>query len=366
MSDKHLVELRHRCEWCDQGETAMKAAAREADRPLPDLSEKPRLPDAWREKSLPLALLFMAYALAAYVLPAAAIYWVVARSQWPLLLQAASVIGFACLSQQGLHLLAWVGHEGFHFNLHDNRHVSAMLGIALSSMVATFSEIGAAASHWNHHRFTNREGDPDIPIFAKYRTLWQRVLFARLAANRQYLADAFRMACGRPLAHATRLPFKDTEVRLLAGLNIVMSACWVGVYAWIIYRAPIAGALAIVTPHVFSVWYTGLRSYLEHAGTGTGLFRDSRTRVSPFFSVAYFFNNYHLEHHLYPYIPCYRLARVHRYLAERGYYAAAHSPVQRGVVRNYAFATGRFQYPTLEDTCARGHVPTPVMASLEK
>jgi beta-carotene hydroxylase len=324
------------------------AVDRDVDRSL-NLGARPRLPDALCEKSLPLALIFMACALGAYILPAAAIYWVVAHSRWPLLPQVVSVIVLAALSQQGLHLLGWVGHEGFHFNLHDNRHVSALLGIVCSSMVAAFMQIGAAVSHWNHHRFTNQERDPDIALFAKYKTLWERVLFARMAANRQYVRNAFRMACGRPVGYATRLPFKELEVRLFAWLNILLSALWVGIYGWIIYHAPVAGASAIVVPHVFGNWYTGLRSYLEHAGTGTGLFRDSRTRISPFFSAAYFFNNYHLEHHLYPFIPCYRLPQVHRYLRDRGYYAAANAPVQRGIVRNYAFATGRFQYPTAKD-----------------
>jgi hypothetical protein len=41
---------------------------------------------------------------------------VVAESQWPLLAQAVSMIGFGCWSQQRLHLLGWIGHEGFHFN----------------------------------------------------------------------------------------------------------------------------------------------------------------------------------------------------------------------------------------------------------
>jgi fatty acid desaturase len=133
---------------------------------------------------------------------------------------------------------------------------------------------------------------------------------------------------------------------MLACLNIALSAAWVGVYAWIAYQAPAAGTAAIAVPHLFGILYTGLRSYVEHAGTGTGLFQDSRTRISPFFSLVYFFNNYHLEHHLYPYVPCYRLPRVHAFLSARGYYAAAHSFVERGVWRNYAYATGRFQYPT--------------------
>jgi len=225
-------------------------------------------------------------------------------------LQVISVISLGLLSQQGLHLLGWVGHEGFHFNLHDNRHLSAVIGIVFSSMVGTFMEIGAAISHWNHHRFANQEGDPDIPLFTKYRKLWQRMLFARMGANRQYLRNAVRLALGKPVAYATRLPFKDKEVQMFACLNIALSVSWLSIYAWIVYHAPVAGTLAIILPHFFGTLYTGLRSYLEHAGTGTGLFQDSRTRISRFFSVVYFFNNYHLEHHLYPQVPSHHLKEL--------------------------------------------------------
>jgi fatty acid desaturase len=174
----------------------------------PDLRVKPRLPNECYEKSVLWTLLFLSYAVSAYVLPAAAIYWVVAQSGWSAPPQILSVICLGILSQQGLHLLGWVGHEGFHSNLHKNRHVSAVIGIVFSSMVGTFMQIGAAISHWNHHRFANREGDPDIAIFTRYRSLWQRMLFARMAANRQYLRNAIRLALRRPVAYATRLPFE--------------------------------------------------------------------------------------------------------------------------------------------------------------
>src|SRR5262249_35278451 len=162
-----------------------------------------------------------------------------------------------------------------------------------------------AISHWNHHRFTNQEGDPDIWLLTKYRTLWQRMLFARLAANRQYFRNAVRMAFRQPVTYATRLPFNDKEVQMFAMFNIAAAAFWLSVYAWIIYHAPIAGTLAVIVPHCFVSCSTGLRPYLEHADTRTGLFQDTRTYLSRFFSIAFFFNNYHLEHHLYPYVPCY-------------------------------------------------------------
>jgi beta-carotene hydroxylase len=311
-----------------------------------DLKVKPRLPNEYRQKSALWTALFLGYAVCAYILPAAAIYWVAAQSRWPLLCQIISVIFFGLVSQQGLHLLGIVGHEGLHFNLHDNRYLSAVLGIVFSAMVAGFLEIGMAISHWNHHRFTNQVGDPDVPLLTKYHTLWQRILFARVAANRQYFRNAVCVALGQPVDYATRFPFNDKGLQMFARFNIAVAVLWLSVYAWIVYHAPLAGTLAIVVPHFFASCSTGLRPYLEHAGTGTGLFQDTRTYISPFFSVMFFFNNYHLEHHLYPYVPCYRLPQVHRYLASRGYYAAARSSLDRGVLHNYAYATGRFQYPS--------------------
>lgn len=92
------------------------------------------------------------------------------------------------------------------------------------------------------------------------------------------------------------------------------------------------GLVAIAIPHLLGLLYTGLRPYAEHGGTGPGLFLDARTRTSPFFSVLYFFNNYHLEYHLYPWVPCYRLPAVHRYLKGYGYFRDPHVHIEPSVL----------------------------------
>jgi fatty acid desaturase len=76
-------------------------------------------------------------------------------------------------------------------------------------------------------------------------------------------------------------------------------------------------------PHIFGILFSGVRPYLEHAGTGVGLFRDARTYSSPVMTALFLGNNYHLEHHLYPSVPCHRLPAVHRFLQAAGYYAGA-------------------------------------------
>lgn len=312
-------------------------------------TELPKLPAGLQMKSQFMATVFIAYSLAMYVVPAVGAYLIYVQriALWEKVIIIAPLI---LISQQGLHLLGWVGHEGFHFNLHESRKVSAVLAILFSSLVGSFLQIGAAISHWNHHRFTNVEGDPDIPLFTKYRNLFSRMLFARMNANRQYIRNAIRIATGKPVDYASKMPFSDRDSIFLARLNLVASVAVICGYAAIFIWNPAAGLISILLPHLAGILYSGLRSYFEHAGTSVGTFKDSRTRLSPFFSIFYFFNNYHLEHHLYPNIPCYQLPKVHKYLTETGVYQSAGAVIDKGIVRNYSFATGKYQYPDLAMT----------------
>jgi len=87
-----------------------------------------------------------------------------------------------------------------HLSLARNRYLSAGLGIFFSSMIINFMEMGWAAGHWNHHRYTNQPEDPDCKRFARYQSFWRRLLFARLASNRANLVNTVRMASSKPLA----------------------------------------------------------------------------------------------------------------------------------------------------------------------
>jgi beta-carotene hydroxylase len=135
------------------------------------------------------------------------------------------------LAQQGLHLLGWVGHEGLHLSLARNRYVSAGLGIFFSSMIINFMKVGWAASHWNHHRYTNQASDPDCQLYSRYQSFWRRLLFARLASNRVNLTNILRMVLGKPLGYAYSLPFPPHAIRVLAGFNTACSLLWLSVYA---------------------------------------------------------------------------------------------------------------------------------------
>lgn len=312
---------------------------------IPSLDQRPVLPKELLEKSDLQASLFILFSVAMYLLPSAGAY-LIWDSETPRWLAIPPMILLWLFSQQGLHLLGWVGHEGFHLGLHSNKYASAVLGIFFSSIVPSFMQIGAAISHWNHHRYTNQPLDPDVQLFVPLKSFWSRLFLGRIRANRTYVRNALRMALGLPLDYPYKMPFSDKTVKQFARLNIAFSLLWLAVYVLVIVHDPVAGMIFIVIPVLFSFVYTGLRSFIEHAGTGEGLFRDTRTRRAPFLTFFYYGNNYHLEHHLYPMAPCYRLPAIHRYLHERGYFDGEGLHIEDTVLGAYRWASGKHQYPS--------------------
>ncbi|MDZ8226282.1 MULTISPECIES: fatty acid desaturase [unclassified Nostoc] len=281
--------------------------------------KRPQIPQKWYRPSMIGTLAYIAYNLALYIVPA-----MLARMllllHLPLPLLILMTAPLIWLSAQGMLLFSWVGHEGFHLSLHRNKFVSALIGTFFASALPTYFETGAAISHWNHHRFTNQASDPDCQIFQKFQNFWSRLLFARSTANFYYFINTVRMAFNLPLSYSYKFPFKSWSIVMLAWANIGFSLLWLVLYAAIAIYDPATAIVLMVLPGITMYAISALQPYLEHAGTKVGLGRDAKSQTSLLFTILYFGNNYHLEHHLYPGVPCYRLPALHRWLKEKGFY----------------------------------------------
>jgi fatty acid desaturase len=304
--------------------------------------KRPTLPGELHKISYLGTLGVIAHALGLFVVPAV-LARLVAGSALPLAAQVPLVGVLALLAAQGFHMLAFLGHEGFHFSLHANKVASSAIGVVFSSMVPGTLDLGFAISHWNHHKFTNREGDPDAAVFRRYRSFPARFFLARVHAVFNYLRNTVLLALGRPLPFEYKFPLRARVVQRLAWLNIACSLAFLGVYATIAAYDPLAGLVSIALPALLVMLITSLRPYIEHAGTNHDTFTQARTRTSPFFTALFLGTNYHLEHHLYPSVPCYRLPRVHRLLKEQGILADAH--VETTIRGAYQHTTSLSQYP---------------------
>jgi beta-carotene hydroxylase len=294
------------------------------------------IPSEFYRPSIIGSISFIVYTLALYTVPAF-LARALLLTPLPLPLAALLMLPLIWLAAQGMLLFAWLGHEGFHLLLHRNKFVSALTGVFFASALPTYFETGSAISHWNHHRFTNQASDPDCQIFQHFQSFWSRLFLARIVANFKYFTNTLKMALNLPLSYSYQFPFKSRSVVLLAWANIAFSVLWLAFYAAVTIYDPVTGIVCILLPATVMYFISSLQPYLEHTGTAIGLGRDAKTQTSPIFTWLYFGNNYHLEHHLYPGVPCYRLPAVHRLLQEQGFYdrAASGGLIEPSVLKPY-------------------------------
>jgi beta-carotene hydroxylase len=310
----------------------------------PSSMVRPNLPIEWYRPTFTLFTVYLIYSIGMLVGFGYISYWLVNADINPVVKAPALIISLL-LASNGFHLLGWFAHDGVHLSLAKNKYVSIILGTLIGG-IAGFPTIGYGITHWTHHRFTNQESDPDTRIYSKYTTFWKRFFLSRYVANRGYFKNTFSLIFNRSLGRHYQMPFKYGEVRLFAAASMVFIAVWFSLYAYIATVNLRYAVIAILIPYVLTIPITGLRIYIEHTGTGAGIFRDTRTYSSPLYTALLFGNNFHLEHHIYPRVPAYNLPKVHKFLLDGGYLKKWGCFVVPGVLEPLKYATGAYQYPT--------------------
>jgi beta-carotene hydroxylase len=308
----------------------------------------PRLPAEFHRKSPIGAVGLIVYMLSLFTVPTILNYYIIMYSNLSLTWQVVLCAPLFLLSGQSFHLMGWIGHDGFHFTLHKNRYVSAMLALIFSSMTIIFFEIGMAMDHWSHHRFANTGKDPDFRLLGYYKTFLARLFLQRSRANQHYFKRAMSLAFGRPLAPELlniKLPFPLIAFRIMAWINIALVVSWLWVYITINHYFPNFLWIGIIVPGLIGTMLSGLRSFMEHSDTAVGDYLDTRSRTHWLFTVIEYGGNYHLEHHLYPAIPQWRLPKVHHWLKENGYFNnLPDTSVLDPSLAVYRYAGSRYEY----------------------
>jgi beta-carotene hydroxylase len=246
--------------------------------------ERPRLPEHLRAPIGASGLVFCAYSLLLFLLPTA-LNILVYEEVESLPLKIALLVPLWLLSQQGLHLLGMAGHEGLHGNLHSNRLLSIYLGLLFSSMVLGYLVAGYYVSHWQHHLFTNTEADPDVQACSRFKNYWSRCLLSRLYLTGLYRKATFRLAFGQEFPD-DRLPYGLAKMRTFAKLNLYYQALWIAVYAVFGVFQPMWLLVGVAMSYLLTIVGSGLRVYVEHAGTDGEPGRIARSFSSTFWTIA--------------------------------------------------------------------------------
>jgi fatty acid desaturase len=269
-----------------------------------------------------LAVLQTVGLLAAFVL-AGAIWW----RPWV-------VVPAVLLIATQQHAMFVLAHDAAHYRLFSDRALNDLVG-RLLAIAAGLSMCTYRVVHRLHHNHLYREQDPDIALHGGYPR-GERYLLKKLATDLTGLTawKTYSYFFGAPAANAAtqvaQRPLDDTApalrraalqdrnavIAVQLALPIVMLAAfgWNGLLKYLVLW--VLPALTVLQAIL------RLRAIFEHgapAGYDSAL-RAARTNLAgPFLRFALFPHhvNYHIEHHLFPAVPHYRLPQLHAELAAR-------------------------------------------------
>ena len=250
---------------------------------------------------------------------------ITAYLRWPSWWLFLAVFVFVASRQYALLILL---HDAFHALVHPNRRVNDILGRLALGAPCGSAYWPSRAVHLEHHRYLGEVDDPELFLHsagpprekrAPGRLLWH---FLRLVLGDQALHTYLG---GKASTDATPM----TRVHRVARGMIPVAVAQLGLLAMF--------ALAGSWPTYFTLWllplltlavlFNGMRTFCDHANvTDEPSGKDHRLvtyRSSPpeRFFIAPFHMNYHAEHHLFPYVPHYRLPAL-RHRIERAVMAS--------------------------------------------
>ena len=266
---------------------------------------------------------------------------------WPnpfTFLLAVAIIGSR---QLGLAILM---HDGAHGCLSS----SEKLNMTLSQWFCAypvFAETGSYRRyHLQHHARTQQDDDPDLILSAPFpitRPSYRRKFWRDISGQTGYAQRKaqFLNALGEP-----SWPLKQRAAHFCSKLgpqivfNVLFFAALAAAGVWWAY--PLLWLLPLLT---WMMVITRIRNIAEHAVVpdSNDPLRNTRTTRAGFFErlfVAPYYVNYHLEHHLLFYVPCYNLPRVHKILSRSPH--AARMEVQPNYLAVLRLATAK---PASED-----------------
>ena len=229
------------------------------------------------------------------------------------------------------HALFVLAHDAAHYRLYQTRWLNDAIGRSVGT-IAGVSMCTYRVIHRLHHNHLYGEQDPDIALHGGYpRGKWYLVRKLLKDVTGQTAWKTYSYFFGAPALNAStnvaQRPLDDTSETLRAAAR---RDRW-GVLAFHVV-APIIAFIAGYGWQYLVLWVLPLitllqailrlRAICEH-GAVTDLsspLTAARTNRPGWLARFFLFPhhvNYHIEHHLYPAVPHYRLPALHRALAER-------------------------------------------------
>jgi len=239
--------------------------------------------------------------------------------------------------------LAILMHDGAHGCLSPSPARNMTLSQWLCAYPIFADTLAYRRYHLTHHAHTQQVDDPDLPLSAPFpitRASYHRKFWRDLSGQTGYQQRKAQLlnALGDPSwPIVQRLRHFGERLGSQLATNTVLFAGLALAGVWWAY--PLLWLLPLLT---WMMVITRIRNIAEHAVVpdSDDPLRNTRTTKAGLLERAFiapYFVNYHLEHHLLMYVPCYNLPKVHAILM-RGPHAAR-MEVQPSYLRVLRMAT---------------------------
>jgi fatty acid desaturase len=199
-------------------------------------------------------------------------------------------------------------HEGLHGLLARNERLNHLLSFLVGFPIL-ISATAYQTTHNDHHYDLGRKLD-----YGTYRQHLDKPALVWFAYWLQLTIGSVIYVLFIPL-----LALKSGSGRTRAIILLEYVLMGAG-YAWILHKLPVSGLLLYwVYPLIVLNLLSNIRGLASHAlGDVEDIYLSSRTiSCSKLSALLFLHENYHLEHHLFPRVPSYHLAELHRLIRPR-------------------------------------------------
>jgi fatty acid desaturase len=225
------------------------------------------------------------------------------------------------------HSLMIMLHEGTHYRLCRNRKINDWVSELVLAWPVLISGRSYRANHFAHHRYLNTDRDPDWVrrrgdqnwVFPKRPREMAGLLLGDLTGlGAVALVKLLRTVASRD----TEVPMGFLMARYLYYAGVMTIAFWTGTARLLLlyWFVPLFTCLVCIFR---------IRSIAEHSALGAERTPYAGTRTTlPSLLERIFLApnnvNYHLEHHMYPSVPFFRLPKLHALLRAKPEFGQAH------------------------------------------
>lgn len=240
------------------------------------------------------------------------------------------------------HGLAILAHDTAHGVLFKSKAVNEFVGKYLLAAPYGGDMVAYRHYHLKHHRYTQSEQDPDLALSAKFPTTKRSLMrkFARDMAGLTFLRlriaswkmrkSGEKIAGSEAFDKSSPVPFYISNA-VIFGAFLLIGHPWLYLTLWL---------LPLWT------WFFAvlrLRNIAEHAVTTVDdnpltHARTTHANVIERILFAPYWVNYHVEHHAYMFVPCYRLKALHKAMVAAGHKPAMEYQKDYGAVLKLASA----------------------------